>query len=110
MINKNTKLPISVIGVAVSAIAGGIWSTATLWTEYQALRDTVVNIRPYDDAWIKELSDSNMNAIIRLETQAETFEGYDDEDIRHIIEGQDFRLQEVERTVNRLDGIIERLE
>ena len=107
--NKNTKLPISFIAVAVSSIAGVIWSGAMLWSEYQTLKKTVANIEQYDDAWVRKLTDDNMNKIIRLETMAETFEGYDDEEIKHTMEGQDYRLQDVERTINRLDGIVERL-
>ena len=53
MLNKETKIPLSIVVAFVSAIAGGIWTTATLWSEYKLLQDRVLNIKPYDDTWVK---------------------------------------------------------
>mgnify|MGYP001601583172 CR=1 FL=1 len=109
MINKDNMLPISAVATAIALIGGSIWTSSEVFKRFTDLEKKVANTEVYDDTWIRELADSNMNRIIRLETIDETYEEYDDEDIRHVIEGQDFRLQEVERTINRLDGIVERL-
>ena len=53
MISKETKLPLSIVIAFVTTIAGGIWTTATLWSDYKALQDRVLNIKPYDDTWVK---------------------------------------------------------
>jgi len=53
----------------MSGIAGTIWGGALLWNQIQDNTAKVETIQPYDDAWIKKLSDDNMNKIIALETK-----------------------------------------
>jgi len=67
--DKNTKLPISVIAVAVSMIGGSIWTASEVFTRFETLEKQVSNEQAYDDAWIRKLSDDNMNKIIVLETK-----------------------------------------
>ena len=69
MINKETKLPISVIALAVSMIGGSIWTASEVFTRFETLEKQVSNEQAYDDAWIRKLSDDNMNKIIVLETK-----------------------------------------
>jgi len=42
---------------------------ALLWDQIQDNTSKVEAIQSYDDAWIKKLSDDNMNKIIALETK-----------------------------------------
>jgi hypothetical protein len=53
LISKETKLPLSIVIAFVTTIAGGVWTTATLWSDYKALQERVFNIKPYDDAWVR---------------------------------------------------------
>ena len=73
MVSKETKLPISIVVAFVSAIGGGIWTTATLWSEYKALQDRVFNIKPYDDSWVKAhtqySTDHYMKEIAKLQVE-----------------------------------------
>ena len=68
-ISKDTKLPISAIAVAISMIGGSIWTVSEIFTRFEALETQVANEQAYDDAWIRKLSDDNMNKIIVLETK-----------------------------------------
>ena len=68
-INKDTKLPISAIAVAISFIGGSIWTASEIFTRFEALESQVANEQAYNDAWIRKLSDDNMNKIIVLETK-----------------------------------------
>jgi len=68
-ISKDTKLPISVIVVTIATIGGGIWTASEIFTRFEALEVQVSNEQAYDDAWIRKLSDDNMNKIIVLETK-----------------------------------------
>ena len=73
VVSKETKLPISIVVAFVSAIGGGIWTTATLWSEYKALQDRVFNIKPYDDSWVKAhtqySTDHYMKEIAKLQVE-----------------------------------------
>jgi len=69
MIDKETKLPISVIAIVVSMIGGSIWTASEVFTRFETLEKQVSNEQAYDDAWIRKLSDDNMNKIIVLETK-----------------------------------------
>ena len=53
LISKETKIPLAIVIAFVTTIAGGIWTTATLWSDYKALQERVFNIKPYDDSWVK---------------------------------------------------------
>ena len=68
-ISKDTKLPISAIAVVVSMIGGFIWTASEIFTRFEALETQVSNEQAYNDAWIRKLSDDNMNKIIVLETK-----------------------------------------
>ena len=73
VVSKETKLPISIVVAFISAIGGGIWTTATLWSEYKALQDRVFNIKPYDDSWVKAhtqySTDHYMKEIAKLQVE-----------------------------------------
>jgi len=68
-ISKDTQLPISAIAVAITMIGGGIWTSSEIFTRFEALEAQVANEQAYNDAWIRKLSDDNMNKIIVLETK-----------------------------------------
>lgn len=66
------------------AIGGIVWAgtlamqmydtTMTTITELEELSHPKVLVIPYDDIWIRELSDNNMNRIIALEVEVKNLE------------------------------------
>jgi hypothetical protein len=66
---KGKKVGSLAVIAMVGSISGGIWGGALLWNQIQDNSAKIKSVKGYDDAWIRKLSDDNVNRVVALETK-----------------------------------------